>query len=95
MMAREPGIVGTWAHRKAGLAGEQDVVALALQRLPDELLRATVRVDVGGIDQVDAGVDGDGDLALGGVEVTGAYVGELAGASDAHGAERHLRDPQS
>ena len=39
------------------LGGEHDVVAAALDRLGDDLLRLAPRVDVGGVDEVDAGVE--------------------------------------
>ena len=41
------------------LGGEHDVVAAAAgERLADDLLRLAARVDVGGVDEVDAGVEG-------------------------------------
>jgi hypothetical protein len=39
------------------LRGEDDVVAAALERLADDRLRLALRVDVGGVDEVDAGVE--------------------------------------
>ena len=51
-----PRLVGVLAHRHAELGGQHDVVAAALERLADDLLRLAGRVDVGGVDEVDAGV---------------------------------------
>ena len=46
------------AHRQADFGREHDVVALARgQRLADDLLRLSGRVDVGGVDEVDPGVE--------------------------------------
>ena len=46
------------AHRKADFGREDDVVAIACgQRLADDLLRLSGRVDVGGVDEVDPGLD--------------------------------------
>jgi hypothetical protein len=50
------------AHRAVDLGGEHDVVALAAgERLADDLLGLTPRVDVGRIDEVDAGIQGPVD----------------------------------
>ena len=48
---------GSVAHRAVHLRREHDVVAAALQRLADDLLRLAARVDVGGVDEVDPGVE--------------------------------------
>jgi hypothetical protein len=45
------------AHREVDLAGEHHVIALpAGEGLADDLLRLAGGVDVGGVDEVDAGV---------------------------------------
>ena len=47
------------------LRGEHDVVApAARQRLADDDLRLALRVDVGGVDEVDAGIQGGVDVAI-------------------------------
>ncbi len=48
--------VGVLTRGPAGLGGEDDVVTAALERLADDLLR--VAVGVGGVDDVDARVEG-------------------------------------
>ena len=48
-----PGPAGT------DLGGDERLVALALERLAQDLLRAAVGVDVGGVEQVDAGLEAD------------------------------------
>jgi hypothetical protein len=40
------------------LGGQHDLVAAALERLADDLLRLPAGVDVGGVDDVDAGGPG-------------------------------------
>ena len=51
------GTVGVLTHRAVDLGGEHDVVAAALQRLADDLLRLAARVDVGGVDEVDPRIE--------------------------------------
>src|SRR5918994_383960 len=53
---RVAAVVRVVAHRGVRLGGQHDVVAAALQRLADDLLRLALRVDVGGVDEVDPGV---------------------------------------
>ena len=56
--ARVAELVRVVAHRAVHLRGEHDVVAPpARQRLPDDLLGLPARVDVGGVDEVDARVE--------------------------------------
>ena len=51
-------LVGVVAHRAVDLRGEDDVVAPpAGERLADDLLGLAARVDVGGVDEVDPGVE--------------------------------------
>jgi hypothetical protein len=69
------------------LAGQDDVVALAAgQRLADDHLGLTGRVDVGGVDEVDPGVQRAVDDADALVVVLGAPVAEH------HRAEAQLAD---
>ena len=55
--ARVAARFGSVAHRAVHLGREDDVVAAARERLADDLLRLAARVDVGGVDEVDAGVE--------------------------------------
>jgi hypothetical protein len=50
-------------HGAVELGGEHDVVPAALERLADDLLGLAARVDVGGVDDVDPGVQGPVDDA--------------------------------
>ncbi len=74
------------AHRVAALGGQHDPVAAAAQRLAEDLLGHAVVVDVGGVEQRDAGVEGDVDhpMALGDVGV--------APRPEHHRAERERAD---
>ena len=60
-------VVGAFAHHAVHLGGEDDVVALAvaLERLAGDLLAAAAAVDVGGVEEVDAGVEGAVDDVVG------------------------------
>ena len=55
--AGDAALVGVLAHRAPELGGQHDVVAAALERLADDLLRLAGGVDVGGVDEVDPGVE--------------------------------------
>ena len=55
---RRAAAVGVFAHGQADFRGEHDVVAPpAGERLADDLLRLARGVEVGGVDEVDAGVE--------------------------------------
>ena len=84
LRAREPAVaVG---HLAEHLRREHVRVARPrLEHLAEELLRPAARVDVRGVDEVDAGVERRGDARLGLVAFDGAAVGQP-------GAEADLRD---
>jgi hypothetical protein len=90
---RDPALVGVVAHRAPELGGQHDVVAAALERLADDLLRLAGRVDVGGVDEVDAGVQRGVDDADG-VVVVGVAPGAEHHRAQAELADRDARAPQ-
>ena len=55
--AGRPAVVRVLAHRRHELGGQHDLVAPALERLADDLLRLAAGVHVGGVDEVDAAVE--------------------------------------
>ena len=59
-LARQPRAVRTEAHRVADLGRDDDLVAVGEVRkgAPDDLFARTLRVHVGGIEEVDAGFEG-------------------------------------
>ena len=59
--ARGADIVRPVAHRQRGLGRDQHRVAPALDRLAEHLFRRAVRIDVGGVEEVDAGFEADVD----------------------------------
>src|SRR5204862_7900278 len=77
---------GVLAHRAPELRREDDVVAAARERLADDLLRLAGRVDVGGVDEVDAGVERRVD------DADGVVVVLVAPGAEHHRAEAELRD---
>jgi len=82
-------LVDALAHPVPELGGEHDVVAATLERPPDDLLRLAEGVDVGGVDQVDAGVDrlvDDADALV--------VIGVAPGAEH-HRAQRQVADLQT
>ncbi len=82
------GVVGAVAGGQAGLGGDQHLVAAALDRPAEDLLGGAVGVDVGGVEEGDAGVDGDVEQAAGLGLVGGAPGAEQrAPAAEGAGAE--------
>src|SRR3954451_478831 len=84
-----PGVAETVhvvAHPAVELGGEDDVVATALERLADDRLGLAVGVDVGGVDEVDAGVEGAAD------DPDAVGVVGVAVAAEHHGAEGQRAD---
>ena len=77
-------VVGVAAHREPGLRREHDLVALARDRAAGDLLGHALAVDVGGVDEVAAGVDEAVDDLL-----ARRLVGLVA---EGHRAEAELRD---
>ncbi len=49
-------VVGSVVHRHEELRRQHDVIATSLQGLTDDLLRHAAGVDIGGVDEVDPGV---------------------------------------
>ena len=69
MAARQADGVRPWPHAAAHLGGDDDVLALdaeIAQRLPDLNLRLAFGIDVGRIDEIDAGFERAGDEPGGG-----------------------------
>ena len=79
--------VAALAHLEVHLRGEYDVVAAATERLTDDLFGLTVGVHVGGVDEVDALVEGGVDDA-GTVVVVG--VADRAEHHRAEAMDTHL-----
>jgi hypothetical protein len=63
--ARSPAAVGVFPHRVEELGGEDGVVAATLERFADDFLGLAGPVDVGGVGEVDASVEGGVDDADG------------------------------
>jgi hypothetical protein len=80
-------LVGVLAHGAMDLGGEDDVVAPAAgQRLADDLLGLALGVDVGGVDEVDPGVQGPVD------DPDALVVVGVAPVAEHHRAEAELAD---
>ena len=95
-LARQPASIGSRAHRKEHLGGDHQFVAagIILQCLSDDLLRRTVRIRIGGVEEIDPEVDGFADqwpaLMLGqSPRVISALGNSVSHASEAQ--RRHLK----
>ncbi len=85
-LARQTALVGTRPHRAPDLGREHRLLAPPLEGLADDLLRLALRVDVGRVDEVDAGVEravDDADALL---------VAGVAPLAEHHRAETQRRD---
>ena len=93
--AGETRVVRPVAHRHAGLGRQHHALPPALQRLAEDLLGQAARVDVGGVDQVDPGVDAPIDLPPGLLDAGGADRGEPVAAAERHRAQPEHRHPEA
>jgi hypothetical protein len=84
---RRTAAVRAVAHRAPELRRQDDLVATAAgECLADDLLRLALRVDVGGIDEIDPGVERAVD------DAHGIVVVGVAPCAEHHRAEAQLRD---
>ena len=79
-------MVGVVAHLTVQLCGQDDVVAPAGERLADDLLRFAGGVDVGRVDEVEAGVEGGMD------DADALVVVPIAEPAEHHRAEAQRAD---
>ena len=94
VVARQPGVILLVAHGEADLGGHEYVIAVGSEGFAQDLFGQAVGVDVGGVDQVDAGVAGKADLAAGPLDVDVADRARPRRPAEAHRAERYGRDAQ-
>src|SRR5206468_3684029 len=98
VLPREPHVVRTdrlaaaHAHGKSALRREQHLVALALDPLAGEHLARTITVDIGGVDEVDAGLDRAIEHALRVVVARRDALHERLRFTERHRAERDGAD---
>ena len=100
MAARRAAIVRTGAGCAGALGGQHDIGALApgvLHRLAGDLLGEALRVDVGGVDEVDARIQRPGNDGVGVGLPDLADIGPDAGTGTAkgHGTEADFGDEQA
>jgi hypothetical protein len=59
---RDDAVIGrAVAHRQRGLGRDQHGIAAAFDRFAKHLFGSAVRIDVGGVEQIDAGFEADVD----------------------------------
>ena len=84
---------GPGPHPAAHLRRQHDVVPPPRDRLADHRLRLAGRVDVGGVDEVDAGVERAVHDAVGAGLIEAAdHFPDLPAAAEGHRAQAQLRD---
>ena len=91
VLAREPRVVRPVPHRKARLGRDEQPVAPALDRRAEDLLREPAGVDVGGVDEVDAGVQAASTMRRAPPASVDADLLELAAATERHRAQGERR----
>ena len=88
MMARGAEIVGAVAHRESGFRGDEDAVALAGDGFAEDFFGEAAGVDIGGVEEIDAGFEADVDEARGFGDVAGAPgFEEFVAAAERAGTE--------
>jgi len=90
--AREPDLVRPVAHPAAHLRGHDDIRPPHAERGAEHFFRPADRVDVGGVEEVDAGVQRPMDECVRLLLAEGADRLEHADAPERHGAKTELRD---
>ena len=89
-------VVGAIAHGEEGLGGDEDLVALSLESLAENLLRQAVRVAVGYVEEVHAGIEAEVDHAPRFVDAGVAPRSEeFVATAKGCGAETERRDLES
>ncbi|OWK23738.1 hypothetical protein AJ87_29390 [Rhizobium yanglingense] len=93
VLARRARIVRAVAHREARLSRDQHaVLALAAEDFAKNFLRDAGRIDIGGVDQVDARIEAQIDKAAGFGNAEIADHLRPALAAEGHRAHRHGRN---
>ena len=95
MVAGEAGVVRSRAGREPRLRGDENAVAAAGERFAEDLLGEAIGIDVGSVDEVDAGVEALVDLPGGELDVGCADDGEHAAPPEGHRSEREGGDAQA
>ena len=96
MVARRSHIVRPLAHAEGRLGGDQDLVATSVDGLAEDRFRQAVRIDIGGIEQIDARVEADIDEPRRLRDVAGApRLEKLGSAAKRSRAETQHRNFQS
>jgi len=93
--ARYAAVVRAVAHAEACLGGDQHSVALVAKRLADDRLGRALRVDVGGVEHVDARIERHVDQPARPGHVRRPGLGEKADTAKGHRAERQDRQAQA
>jgi hypothetical protein len=91
----QAGVVRAVAHGHPDLGGEQQLVPAAPQDLAHDLLGLAAGVDVGGVDEVDPGVQAHVHLPAGLLHVGRADVLEIPAAAERHRAHCEHGHPQT
>ena len=94
MVPGTTGSVRPGLAREAALGGQQELLSSPFYDLAHDLFRGAVRVDVGRVYEVDAGLDTAVEDAAGLGDPRRAHAGELPRPPEGHRPERKHRDAQ-
>ncbi len=92
VLTRETRVVRSVPDREARLRRDEQSIAPPLDRCPDDLLGDAARVDVGGVDDVDTGVQAAIDEKPRAAPVGGSDLLEVSAATEGHRAQGERRD---
>jgi hypothetical protein len=88
VIARRADIVGTVAHCESSFRGDENAVAFAGDGFAEDFFREAARINVGGVEEIDARVETDIDEARGFGNVAGAPgFEEFVAATERAGAQ--------
>lgn len=90
--AGESGFVGARLEAVEDLGGQDDLLAAGAQRLAENLLGLADRIDIGGVEKIDAAVDADFDEAARLLDLHVAHRGKASFAAEGHRAETQDRN---
>ncbi len=93
MITRGAGVVRAIAHGERGFGGNENRAAAAGDRLAENFFRRALRIDVGGVKEIDSGIKADVHQAGGFLNIAVAPgLEEFAATAECPGAEAENRN---
>jgi len=93
--AAQAHVVDLGAHASPHFGGKHHLVSFALERFPQDLLRLAIGIDVGGIEEIDPGIEGHVDQTLRSRLIEAADLFPIPLSAKAHRPQAQFRDEQT